>query len=481
MLNIQLNKFQIILMVFGLAAIFLLIYSYSFVSPFPKHVDEWIHINQALNLERGDYQWQKLSAFGLGFHFFLYGIHQLADLVQIYKFLAPIWAVISALILFFIVYKLSGQNFLAAFSVIIFFASIKSNINLLGLYFFTPLTFAIPFIFLYIFFFVWGLEKENKKYLILSFLIMLLLIPVHAISVTFAFPVLLFSGILYYKYIKKEFRFFLIFLLIPLVGLVLFGFVKNMTITESLGILVEELQFRGEMSTAKAFNDSLTTTYSIIGGILAGIGFLAVLWIKKKYIYPYIFWPLCLLLMIIIFRVTDISYLSPYHRNFYYLTISLPLLSALGLSWLINFLTKRFRRLSCKFIKVLVLAVAASLSFVSYYEVSPYSTPYHERMNVNDYRDLLFLAELPRANVLAPNPFYVAVAPVTGHKSVVDYFDRFGSKHVLDFFSYDEHDCHFRDAMIEVYNIDYVISEHEIFCEYKLLRSEHNYIYKVSD
>lgn len=479
--NIQLNKFQIILVILGLAAIFLLIYSPSFTTRFPKHFDEWYHINQALNLERGEYQWQISSTFSLGFHFFLYGISQVADLVQIYKFLAPIWAVLTALILFFVAYSLSGQNFLIAFSAMLFFGSIKSNINLLGLYFFTPLTFAIPFIFLFIFFFVRGLKKENKKYLLLSLLLMLLLIPTHATSVTFAFLILLVSCALYYKYIKKRFCFFLIFLLIPLAGLIFYSFVANLTIIDSLGILIKELQFRGELSRAEPFNDSLTVTYSIAGGILAGIGLLAVLWSRKKELYPYIVWPPSLLLMILIFRMTDVSYLSPYHRNFYYFTISLPLLSAFGLSWVINSLASRFKRVNFKLIAVPILAIAIFFSFISYWEKAPRRPPYYEVITADDYQDLLFLAELPRAKVLV-HPLHslaMAVAPITEHKVIGDFFDdEFSREHAQEFFNSD--DCHFKDALIRVYNIDYVISGHELFCGYKLLANTHNYIYEVN-
>ena len=473
------SRLQIILVLLGLTAIFLLTYSPSFLNHFPKHPDEWGHINQALNLEQGKYQFQNLSTFGLGFHLFLYGINQTTDLVQIYKFLAPSWAVLSAIILFSIVYSLSGKKFLTAFLSLIFFGSIKSNINLLGLHFFTPLTFAIPFIFLFIFFFIRGLDKKNKKYLLLSFLIMLFLTPVHAISVTFSFPVLIFSGILYYKYIKKEFRFFIIFLLIPLVGLFFLSFVKSIAIIDSLFILVKGLQFSRWESEALAYGDSLTTTYSIAGGILAGIGLLVLLWSKKKELYPYSVWPLYLLLMIIVFWLTDTSYLSPYHRNFYYFTISLPLLSAFGLNWLISFIAGRLKRVNFNLITVSIIFITMPLFFI------PHNETFAEwsLITAGDYRDLIFLAEFPKGKILTLYPLSLAVTPITGHELVEHYSDKFSMKHATKFFTEDEFfikdDCRLRNAMIEVYNIDYVISEQEIFCGYELLRREHNYIYEV--
>ena len=84
------------------------------------------------------------------------------NLVLFYKFLPAIWAVFSALALFFLVYKKTNDFYLGILA-IIFFASIKSNLNLLGLWFFTPLTFSIPFILLYIYFFTEGIEKRDNQ------------------------------------------------------------------------------------------------------------------------------------------------------------------------------------------------------------------------------------------------------------------------------------------------------------------------------
>ena len=104
---------------------------------------------------------------------------------------------------------------------------------------------------------------------------------------------------------------------------------------------------------------------------------------------------------------------------------------------------------------------------------------YVEMITADDYQDLLFMAELPRGNVLAPAPFYLTVSPITGHKATENISDKFKLKHAKEFFS--KNNCDFRDALIKVYDIDYVISRQEISCEYKLLRSENNYIYQVSN
>jgi hypothetical protein len=266
-------------------------------------------------------------------------------------------------------------------------------------------------------------------------------------------------------------------LLIFLAGVFFYSFVKDLAIIDSFRILIKEMQFERGWARGTAFNDPLTVTYSMAGLILAGIGLLSVLWKKKKQLYPYVIWPFYLFLMILVFRMTDFSFLSPYQRNVYYLTISLPLLSALGLNWIINSLVSRFKRVNFKFIAVPILAIAIFFSFVSYWEPSTRS-PYMKMITVDDYRDLVFLAEFPRARVLAYNPLAEAVGPVTGHKVIGVFSDRFGLRHALEFFYTD--DCYFRDALINVYDIDYIISKKEIPCGYKLLVSERNYIYQVN-
>jgi hypothetical protein len=180
----------------------------------------------------------------------------------------------------------------------------------------------------------------------------------------------------------------------------------------------------------------------------------------------------------LIFRMTDVSYLSPYHRNFYYFTISLPLLSAFGLSWVINSLASRFKRVNFKLIAVPILAIAIFFSFISYWEIAPRRPPYFVMITADDYQDLLFLAELPRGKVLTYFPLSAIVAPITGHKVIENFFDEFSREHAEEFFNSD--DCDFKDALIRVYDIDYVISRQELSCGYKLLANTHNYIYEVN-
>ena len=260
------------LLLIALVLTFLLVYSPHFSNQFPIHIDEWHHITESIKLKNGI---QKgLSSTELGFHFILSIISYFADIVLIYKFLPALFALLSCLILFFIIKNKTSNlenSFMIAIFSIIFFASIKSNVNLTGLWFFTPLTFSIPFIYLYMYFFSEGIIKQNNKFILVSLVIMIFLIPIHSISVLFAIPILLIFSLFHLNYIKKQ-PFFLIFLLIPVVGLILYSRVMDLTILNSVKDLLFRLQFKSDWSVLEIKNTFLEV-YSLVGYILEIIGF----------------------------------------------------------------------------------------------------------------------------------------------------------------------------------------------------------------
>src|SRR3989344_3120694 len=206
---------------------FLLVFSPHLSYHLPFHVDEWHHISESIRLGNyGEYieafrtgAERGFSGLEIGFHFFLFLLSFAIDLVTIYQLLPALWATLAAGIIFFIVYKKTDENYWAGLGAVLFFASIKSNVNLTGLWFFTPLTFSIPLIYLYMYLFNEALEKENRKYLLASFSIMTVLLFTHSISVLFAVPALLIVMALHYRYVLKEYKIFLGMFLIAIAGL----------------------------------------------------------------------------------------------------------------------------------------------------------------------------------------------------------------------------------------------------------------------
>ena len=469
-------------------ATFLLVYTPHYNYPFPRHVDEWHHITEAIRLQRGGYA-GGVTGYRIGFQLLLLLLSKVTNLVLIYQYLPAIWAVFSALILFYVVYKKTGNQFYTALFAMIFFASIKSNVNITGLWFFTPLTFSAPFIYLYVYFLTEGFEKENKKFILLSLGIMVMLLFVHSISVLFAIPFLAIYFLFNFGFIKKERQFFSIFLTIPIIGALFYKFMTKGLWKSLINDLIQALQFKRGWGVLELEN-SFFELYSLIGYILVFIGLILVFTNKKilkKYL-AYALWPIAVIISIIIYRRTGVSYLSPYQRNLYYFAISLPLLSALGLEYLLISAKEAINKMelpkkkrgSSKIIGlVITIAIVATifLTFKSYWYI-PKQIDLYEVINQNEYRAILFLSTLPKKSVVMASPrISEALYPISGHKPVATYFF-YGNRRDSELF-FMTNDCAVKEGLLKKYNIKYVLSEFPINCGWKLIYDTGNYIYEI--
>lgn len=503
---------KIILVIILLSGTFFFVYSPHLFYPFPYHIDEWHHISQSIRL--GDYgqyfmmfqqeEARRATGMEIGFHFFLFLLSWFINLVLAYQYLPAIWAVISALTLFYVVYKKTQRNFPLALLAIIFFASIKSNVNLTGLWFFTPLSFAIPFIFLYFYLFSEGVEKQNKKLILASLIIMVLLIPTHSVSFLFAVPILLIYLLFNLKFVFKNLVLFLPFLIIPVIGVVFYKYVLDVPWAQLAEHMAKTLQFPYGWGVLELKNSPLEV-YSWVGYFFALIGVGAIIITKKlRHYLIYLLWPAVLIVMIIIYRLTGISYLSPYQRNLYYLAISLPFLSAFGCYTFIVLVKKGLHRLALpaaeakyspiainikidpRYDKLVQNSVASVLvliiiilTFFQYYQV-PADLNLYQVISQDDYAALNFLATLPPGNVMSTPFVGMAVFPI-GHHNVIADVNFVGNRSTIeDFFLLS--DCDQRSKIIADQKIKYVISPAPLTCDYKVLYAQNNkIIYQVSD
>jgi len=462
------KKPNIIILTISCILIFTLIYSIHFDYRFPYHLDEWNHISFSNSFP-------SINHLELGFHFFLKCLSYFTNLVLIYKFLPAIWGVLSALALFYIVYKKSDKFWIAIFS-IIFLASIKSNLNILGFWFFTPLTFSIPFIFLYIYFFNEGFLRRKKSYIILSLLIMIFLIPIHAVSVLFSIPFLIIYSLINYKYLKEEYKFFLFFLLIPLIGLIFYKYVMQLSIGNLFSNIFQNLQFKKGWGIIER-NITFTEIYNLIGYLLALLGAFILILKRKREYYIYLLWPLTILISVFIFKITDISYLAPYQRNMYYFALSLPILSAFGLYYLIILIKNSIKDITLKRILIIILLIfVLILTFKSYYYAPENTTPY-QFINEDNYQAILFLSNYPKGITLAEDLVSITVNPISNQPSLIKMHEFQKRYDALIF--YKESECENKSNFIDKYNITYVISSSKINCNWSEIYNKNNYIYKI--
>lgn len=479
------KKIQVLLIILASIATFFLVYSPHFNYRFPLHIDEWHQITEATKIDNGEYFIQGREGyvtrgFEIGFHIIIFMLLKSTNLVLSYQYLPALWAVVSALTLFYIVYKKTEKFELAFFSMI-FFASIKSNVNIGGLWFFTPLTFSIPFIFLYVYFFTEGMEKRNKKLILTSILIMLFLLFIHAISVLFAIPFLLIYAFFHLDYIKKEYKFFLSFLLIPIIGIIFYIYMEHLSLINFFGKLIEDMQFKKGWGVLEIKN-SFFELYSLTGYLLAIMGVIIAIFRKEKKFLAYILWPAALLISILIYRITEVSYLSSYQRNLYYFAISLPLLSSLGLYHILRFSRERINKTSLlksaslikNIITIILVIFVIFLAFKSYYVIPKQIEIYHV-IDDKDYQALLFLSELKKDRVMADALFSSAVYPISKKEPVGATWFYGNATEVRDFFTADN--CSIAQNILDRNNATYIISKRQLACDWKMIYKE-PYIYQ---
>ena len=477
------EKKKIIIIGLILIATFFFVYSPHINYRFPIHIDEWHHIAETLKLGNGEYQIQgtdgiRTMGFELGFHAILLPISQITDLVQIYQFFPAIWAMVSALTLFLLVYKKTNK-FPIGILAMIFFASIKTNTNLAGPWFFTPLTFSVPFIFLYLYLFTEGIEKENKKLIIWSIAIMAFLLPIHAIAVLFAIPFLIIYSLFYMDYIKKERKFFLAFLIVPLLGIIFYSIMTNTNIFTSIISILKDLQFKTGWGVIEIKN-SFFELYSPIGYILATFGAIGIFifQVKPKKFVPYVILPLTILISIMIYRLTGTSFLSPYQRNMFYLAISLPVLSAFGTFYIIEIASLKINKeLTKKILTILIIVIVTFFTFQSYFFVPERFQLYHT-IEEKDYATVDFLSTLPPNSTIMGWAFIsTTIYPISQQNPVATIFFYGNRSKIREF--YNVPNCANQEKILKEENATYAIFNSQVPCNWELVYNGENVIYRV--
>lgn len=476
------EKRQIIILSLIFLALFILVYSPHINDRFPLHVDEWHHIQEAREIGANGFNLSNLTL-EVGFQVFLYILSFFINLVFSYQFLPAIWAVVSGIVLYLVVWKKTDNIWIAILSVL-FFTSIKSNVNLMGLWFFAPMTFAFPFIFAFMYFYSEGLERKSKKYVLISLLFMLFLIPTHVLSFSFAIPILFIYSLLHRDYIKKEWKFFSVFLAIPILTVLFFATFLQIPLSELFSRFVSELSFKHGWGVFERTN-SFLETYSLVGYFFALMGFFVLAFSKRKHLL-YLIWPSTVLFSIFFFRIFDVSYFSPYQRNMSYFVISLPFLSAVGAYWSFDKIKealgggkKRMGKVLNQFIFYLLILFSITSLFMGYYSIDSGINVYHP-INEEQFEALTFLGN-QQAGVVMVRPMQgVAVYPISGHQpfTTTFFYNTYNKDLTKEFFSAD---CERKDEIILETSVDYVFENSEVDCGWKAIYNKSSYIYDVKN
>ncbi|MFW5746637.1 MAG: hypothetical protein ACOCWQ_03770 [Nanoarchaeota archaeon] len=140
-------------------------------------MDEWHYIGLSEQLDQGIPIVQSKWAFELGFVILLALLGKILELVTWYHVL-PLAAGV-AVMLILVHHYARTDDLLSAVLAVLLFASLPSNVNILGTWFFVPSTTAIPFFFLAIFLIHRFFRGEDQRYMFLVIIIGMALFLIH--------------------------------------------------------------------------------------------------------------------------------------------------------------------------------------------------------------------------------------------------------------------------------------------------------------
>lgn len=488
-----------ILLVISLVAIAFLVYSPHFLYSLPYHLDEWDHIGRSIRVqEQGLSYFKTHTPVEIGFDVIILIISWFlsllkTDIIYAYKFLPAINALTIACILFFFLKKEFGSYWLAL-SALPFLAFLKSNVNILGIWFYVPILAGVPLIYLSLFTLEKAVKENHPKkiYLIAIFLFILSFIHQSSFLLTSIVSAIYLAR--HYRFVIENKKLFSPFLILIIPSVIMFIF-----LTSGLSDLPSFFKAFTWGPIHPQINYNPFTLYGIPASIFAFIGFYISL--KNKKIFTFRIYSLISLISILLFPLINVSFFSAYQRYLYHFMIASIPLSALGLyisvKWLKNRLEEaEFSSVSKKAILIsLIFILIAGMSF-NYFSLHP-QTRLYKAIEAHEIPFIEKLSEYPSGVVLSSLNQGITIRPITKkHDPALTSLD-FKKKDELDKFY--SSDCSIKEEYLyngnvfpektkfnkelgkNIEKIDYIISDDSINCEFvSLIDSQNNKnIYKT--
>jgi hypothetical protein len=430
--------------------------------PYPIHGDEWAHLSIAMHLIETEsfpninpYTGTERLNLQSGFHFFLGTLFASTklDIIYFYQFLAPLFAVLTSLLIYQFVKEYTNNEYSGFFSAI-FFLSIKSNINIMGTMFFVPHTFSffllISFIYLYY-------KKQTVLYF-LVFLVSLLSYPMLSILLVIIYVL--------NEVINKNFNYKMLLLPIALMISALIYFKGD------LNWIKNNLIFTPAWTEGNKYLFNILELAPLIVFILGIIGIALLIYIKKYYI---------LLLLIpalnlIIYPLTNYAFFIPYPRSLLYVLIGISVIAGIPLGF-------GFKNMNTNaLIKNILFFLIIISCFVSYYDME------NNRFLRTHYvtEDRLDVLQVVKSEFGENNTIFVSgfdsflIYPFTKNELIVMppstliYGDR--TKLIASFF---RGNCETKEKILIENNIDLVILNNRLSCDMNYTKINKYYVYSL--
>jgi len=183
-----------------LIATFLLVYSIHQYYPYPYLLDEWQHIAQGIQVaDRQGIAYEnpyyknadgtgEAGYYEKGFHVFLAECFMLTgqEPTKFYTYLPALFAAIAALTVFTFTYKASN-SYATGLLAMMFYAALRSNVSILGPWFYVPETMGFAYIYAILYLVDTGLERYSIRLLTLSSILTLTLAIIYPSSAAVAY------------------------------------------------------------------------------------------------------------------------------------------------------------------------------------------------------------------------------------------------------------------------------------------------------
>jgi hypothetical protein len=455
-----------------------LVYSPHLEYKYPLHYDEWRHLDNAIkSIKRTrliDHPWGAETEGGFYMWLIPTMIITNMDPLLDYKFLPCINMAIAAFILYVFLRRTTGSFATAVFGML-FFASLRSNLNVMGPWVFVPMSMAFPLIFMFFSCLVRGTRLGYEKYFVMAFIFLLVLVTVHVLSALFTIPILLIYFAINYRFLMKRWYLILPTILIPLLGLSftlqvfpekgLVGVLQSLM--EGFGIFYPPawsglmphyriLLFYGQLAFLFAAIGLIVAFRKhiifVIWALVTGIWFYAnMLWLKQDFLVPYL-------------------------RLLYPLLFGLIPLSAIGLNWCVDFIEKKikFSRLLKIILTVALILTVIITTFDSYY-TAPINMDFFRYINDEDI-DALKLAE---SDVLSDIRLGRPALPFFSFGIKVKQIDLLkGTDYDFDF---EDLDCDKKEEYMLQYKTEYLLTDTEQKCRFDLVfEGDFRYLYRLA-
>ena len=510
------NKFKYFIVTITLIFVFMIVYNFHSGYNYPMHLDEYHHIAQSIQIiekkgfsSTNPYFHDEVRHENLepGFHILLSELFLMTgiDPVRHYGFLPALFACLSAFMLFVLINKITN-NFWTGIFAMLFFASLKSSVNILGINFFTPLTACIPLIYLFLLMLIESLLDMNIKKLLISIILSACMIIIYPLCGTLIIPIAFLYFLLNPKIIKqfylkiKEifaikrldkdkisyFKTALLTISIILVIIVTFiYFWRYISFSRNIAQIINLLIFREGWGKVE-IKYFLPYLYGIISTILALIGMIVS--IKQKKYLIFVFFAFITVGLTSMFNKFGFTILSPYQRTLYFAMLFLVPLSAIGLSYIINYIKKLkipfLSRVAKRPIVTFLVIIIFIGVFSSHYKLIDERKAYNNKIiNRNDYNAIKWLEKNYGSHNIVLAPIFVSstIYPISRNYVVSILPGQLMGENLnasIDFFNVE---CNEKKRIIEENKVNLVFSKEKIDCNgLKEVYNNQDFIYEVT-